>query len=149
MLLPSLVLYLVACASPAIEFLKNGVEPMSWYGVEALGLGVLGVLIGQYGWFANPLLLLSYVLLLFRRFIAASILALLAVAVATHSFSLFHQHIPADEGDVNRLDAKAFGIGFYFWAASLLAAVVVPLLTSFVLKRRAASDIIPNAVGKQ
>jgi len=43
---------------------------------------------------------------------------------------------------VNHFDAKAFGIGFYFWAASLLAAVVVPLLVSFVLKRRALSDTI-------
>src|SRR5215471_5022620 len=92
MLLPSLLLYLVACVTPAIDFLKNGVEPMSWYGVEALGLGALGVLIGQYGWFANPLLLLSFMLVLFRRFIAASVFAVLAVAVAMHSFSLFHQH---------------------------------------------------------
>jgi hypothetical protein len=145
-LFPSLLLFLIACATPAIELLKNGVEPHSWYGVEALGLGVLGVFIGQFGWFANPLLLLSYVLVLFRRFIAASIFALVAVAVATHSFSLFHQHIPADEGDVNHLDAKAFGIGFYFWAASLLAAVLVPLLASFVLKRRAVSDTIPEVM---
>ena len=131
---PSLFLYAIACATPAIEFLRNGVDPERWYGIEALLLGWQGVFIGQFGWFANPILLLAYVLILFRRFLAGAIFAIVSVGVAANSLQLFHQHIPGDEGDVTHLEVKAFGIGFYIWVASLLAAVVAPLIGAIAVR---------------
>src|SRR5262249_17954624 len=143
---PSLFLHLIACATPAIDFLKNGEDPQRWYGAEVLAWGWLGGSIGQFGWFANPLLLLAYVLVLLREFMAASVFAVLALLFAAHSLVIFHQQFPGYEGEVSRLDAKGFGIGFYFWVASLLVAVIVPLVGSFVLKRRVLSDTITPVV---
>ena len=135
-LLPSLLLYAIACATPAIEFLKNGVEPQRWYGVEALLLGWQGAFVGQFGWFANPFLLLAGVFILFGRFFAGAVVAAVAVIVAAHSPFILHQQVPGDEGNVNHLEVAAFGVGFYFWAASLLVAMVVPLFASLLLRYR-------------
>jgi hypothetical protein len=131
-LAPSCFLYLVACSAPAIDFLKNGEEPQRWYGFEAMLLGWQGAFIGQLGWYANPVLLIACVLILFRRFVAAALFGSIAVAIAGNSWQLFHQEIPADEGNVNHLQVTAFGIGFYLWFASLIAAVVAPILAAII-----------------
>jgi len=135
-LLPSLLLYAISCAAPAIEFLKNGVEPERWYGIEALLLGWQGAFVGQFGWFANPVLLAAGVLILFRRFLAGAVVAAVAVIVAAHSPFILHQQVPGDEGNVNHLEVTAFGVGFYLWGASLVAAMVVSLLASLLLRHQ-------------
>jgi hypothetical protein len=133
-LLPSLLLYAIACLTPAIEFLKDGAESQRWYGIEALLPGWQGAFVGQFGWFANPFLLIAGVLILFRRFLAGAVVAALAILVAAHSPFILHQQVPGDEGNVTHLEVTAFGVGFYFWVASLVAAMAVSLFASLLLR---------------
>jgi hypothetical protein len=135
-LAPSLFLYATACVTPAVHFFRIGGGPEGWYGIEALLLGWQGAFVGQFGWFANALLLVAAVLILFRRFAVGSIFATMAVAVATDSLLILHQQIPGDEGDVTHLIVTGFGIGFCFWFASLLAAVVAPIAGALFVKYR-------------
>jgi hypothetical protein len=139
-LAPSLFLYATACVTPAVHFFRIGGGPEGWYGIEALLLGWQGAFVGQFGWFANPLLLLAVVPILFRRFVIGSILAIMAVAVATDSLLILHQQIPGDEGDVTHLIVTGFGAGSYFWFASLLAAIVAPIAGALFVRYRARTQ---------
>ena len=135
-----MLLYAVACAAPAVSFVRIGGGPEGWYGIEALLLGWQGAFLNQFGWFANPLLLLAYLLILFRQFVIGSVMALAAVAVAASSVTILHQQIPGDEGDVTHLEVTGFGIGFRLWIASLLAAAVFPLVVTVFVRYRYRSD---------
>jgi hypothetical protein len=51
------------------------------YGYEVLGLGWLGLLIGQMAWYANLLFAVILLSIHFRRYQAAAVLAAIASAV--------------------------------------------------------------------
>src|SRR5688572_10303070 len=66
----SLALFGVACASPTLIFLRNGTTEETWAGYMVLFLGWMGPLVGQFAWYANPLLLLGMITFVFRKWIA-------------------------------------------------------------------------------
>jgi hypothetical protein len=92
-----------------------------WLGAEVLALGWMGVFIGQYGWAANPLWLVSLVCLLLRHRPATVVLAALAFMVGCTSFSLIGSRIPMDEAGTRHAIVSAFGPAFPVWLAALLA----------------------------
>jgi hypothetical protein len=114
-------LLLLACALPALVMSRGGGAEESWPGIQVLGLGWMGPLIGQLGWYANLPAGLALPFLLFRRcFIAAGILAV-SLLLSLHTLALFHQEIPANEGGVGPpYVLQRLGPGFYLWVASLL-----------------------------
>ncbi len=51
------------------------------------GMGWLGIFIGQFGWLANPPMLLPLILLRTRRECAAVTVSLLSAAIGCHSYT--------------------------------------------------------------
>ena len=123
-----LVILVIACALPAAHMENDE----TWNGVQMLGMGWLGIFIGQFGWLANPLMLLSLVLLLTRHDRAAVIASLLSVAIGCHSFHLTGAIIPLDEGGVRKTTVLALGPAVYVW----LAALASPLAAAWWLRAR-------------
>jgi hypothetical protein len=127
-----LAFFLIACASPALVFITTGGSTEVWEGAKVLGLGWMGMLVGQIAWCANPVMVLSLIFLLFRRWLAAAILTLVALAIAANTLLLFSQEIPVDEASTSKLRLEHLGIGFYFWVASMIVVVV----GAIILRRR-------------
>jgi hypothetical protein len=115
------VLYAIACATPALTFEKNGRQ--NWFGIAVLLMGWMGIFFGQIGWFANLLLPIGWVCLLFRRWIAAAIVGVLALVVAANTFFLYVQDVPGDEGGTTTLVFQHPHVGFYFWVASIVELI--------------------------
>lgn len=125
-----------------MEFVKEGVPTDRWYGIAALLLGWQGFFVEQFGWFANPVLLIAYILILFRQFVAAAVFAGLAVVIAATSVRIIGQTLPADEGNVTHMQVTAFDFGYYVWIASLIAAVIVPIIAAVIVKARKSASVI-------
>jgi len=116
----SLVLFALACASPTLIFLRNGTSDETWVGYMVLLLGWLGPFIGQFAWYANPLLFVSMITFVVRQWVATIVLIALTLLMAANTFLLFFQEVPADEAGVNMLTLQNLHIGFYLWIASIL-----------------------------
>ena len=116
----ALGLFLVACLFPALTFQKGGQPADAWPGWGALLLGWLGLFVGVFAWLANPLLLLSWILLLCGRIRAARVCSLLAILVASSMIALWGMELPGDEGGVTKMQISGIGLGCYLWWACLL-----------------------------
>ena len=123
-LLTSLICYFLACILPALHFVNsgNGPDPMS--GFNILMIGWMGVFVGQFAWFANPFLLLSAILFIFRKWRFALAFMMIALTISLDTFMLFGQEIPADEANVNKLTLVSLGPGYYLWMASMLSILL-------------------------
>lgn len=106
-----------------LEYCKGWDQPVagSYRGYEVLLLGVLGILLGIFAWFANPVMLGAVMLAAFGKRLAAMILAVPAVALGLQSFAL--DAVPFNEasmepGNLNVVDH--LGPGFYLWMGSLM-----------------------------
>jgi hypothetical protein len=117
---PALLLYFVACGLPALRLANGDV----WSGGKMLGLGWLGVLLGQFGWLANFFWLGSMVFTLRGRPMIALGLAVIAAAIGLHMLALPGTEISLDEGGVNKTQATALAPGAWVWMAALAAAAL-------------------------
>src|SRR5262249_10607438 len=105
-----------------LEYCKGWQEPVAQvdYGYKVLLMGVLGVFVGIFAWFANPLILLALALANFKKHTAASVVAVFAVVLGLQSFML--RAVPFNESSMNESNLNfvdRFGIGFYFWMGAL------------------------------
>lgn len=110
-----------------LEYCKGWDLPVagSLYGYEILPMGVLGVLLGVFAWFANLLTLLAVVLSAFGKRLAAMILSVGSVALGLQSFAL--DAVPFSEASMkpdNLNIVDRLGPGFYLWMASLVVFAV-------------------------
>lgn len=116
----SLALWFLSLALPGASE-GHGVDcsARSWApGWMLLIGGPLGALVGQFGWFANPLMLLAAI---FKR----SELAVLAVGlVVLTAFTL--NSVPTDNGSNT---VCGFGPGYYVWLACAVLILYSTLLT--------------------
>jgi hypothetical protein len=115
----ALALGLLALALPAVA-MGHGTRcavPDWASGWMLLVTGPLGLMVGQFGWLANPLMLLAAI---FKRIELAAIAVGLIVLTAITFTSL-----PTDNGTSTMC---GFGPGFYVW----LACSVVILFSTFV-----------------
>ncbi|MBU8897773.1 hypothetical protein KRR26_19335 [Corallococcus sp. M34] len=96
--------------------------------------GWLGAVEMQWGWFANPLLLLTLILLLMGRYRGAFWVGVVAVLVGLSTLSWYQHSIPADEGGSpdRQLELLYPTLGFFFWLGSLVAG---PACASILAKR--------------
>ncbi|WP_407174664.1 hypothetical protein [Bradyrhizobium sp. STM 3562] len=125
----ALVLFISCLFSPAVSISKDAfknidcVNPDEVPGWFFLVMGSLGILIGQFGWFANPLMLIA-ALPLGRSLKSA--FAILAAVLAPTSVTL--TYLP---NDVAGNAVCGFGSGFYLWLICpvllLLAALLGPV----------------------
>jgi len=119
----SLTAYIAACAAPALRFdlLERASEsPQIMKGFEAALLGWQALFVGNFGWLANPLLFLSLLLILLRRWTMAAACATLGLLFALHSLMLVGERVIADEGGVTHMVLSQLYTGFYLWLASIL-----------------------------
>jgi hypothetical protein len=110
----SLLLYVIACATPAMVFDKE-----TWLGIEVLVIGWQGLFLGQLGWFANAFWFLSLLLAFFRRWILTLTVSFITMLIALDALSFVGTKVPLDEAFVNTMLFQSYHVGFYFWIASL------------------------------
>lgn len=115
----SLVLYAIACASPAMLLVHGDtLEPP--LGFNLLCMSPLGFLIGQYCGFANVLYVMTIGVFAAKLWRQAFIFGITSVIVGLTSLSLWWLGFPSNEGDVGpRTFLKYPLIGFYFWLGSM------------------------------
>jgi hypothetical protein len=130
-ILVSLILYVLACALPAMVF-----DEQTWRGYEVVLSGWMGVFLGQFAWFANFFWWLSLVLTLLRRWFLTIAATALACFIAFDAFSFIGKQVPLDEAFVNTMLFKSYDFGFYFWLASIVA-VGIGALGVWVIERLA------------
>jgi hypothetical protein len=128
-----LVLFLVACAMPALEFLNTNTSSLDvMQGFQILLMGWMGLFVGQLAWLANLFFALALLLLILGRSTGALVFGAVSVLMACDTFVLFSQQLPANEGGVGKLALQHLRAGFYFWSAAL---VLLPL-GALILRQR-------------
>ncbi|HEX7588884.1 MAG TPA: hypothetical protein VF478_11255 [Anaerolineae bacterium] len=110
----SLILYVIACATPAMVFDKE-----TWLGIEVLIIGWQGLFLGQLAWFANAFWFVSLLLAFFRRWILTLTASFVTMLIALDALSFVGTKVPLDEAFVNTMLFRSYHVGFYFWIASL------------------------------
>ncbi|MCP3060113.1 hypothetical protein LXT21_15120 [Myxococcus sp. K38C18041901] len=119
----SALLFVLGCAQPALVLHNTGTgKEESLWGMAILLTGWLGVFVMQMGWFANPLLLLTLLLLLMGRYRGAYWAGVVTVLVGLSTLSWYLNPIPADEGGSpdRQLELLHPTLGYFFWMGSLL-----------------------------
>ncbi len=124
----SLLLFLLACATPCLEMSQKS-DP-TWYGLRILVLGWLGILVGQFAWLANPLWLIGLITFVLRKWLATLIVLGFSLLFALNTLLLFGIPLPADESNVNHTSLVRLRIGFYLW----LASIAILFGRAFVMK---------------
>jgi hypothetical protein len=114
-----------------LDYCKGWDSPVaaSYYGYRILLMGFLGVLVGQFAWFANPLMLLALLLSTFKKRLASMILSVSSIALGLQSYVL--EAVPFNESsmDSDNLNfVDHLGRGFYLWMGSLVTFSVYCLL---------------------
>lgn len=118
--LAAISVYVLSLLLPAL-ITSDGNEP----GVIVLIEGVFGPFMGLYGWFANPLLVIS--LSMMRKLpIPALLLAMLGLLLAIVSVNI--TTIPYDEGSATFID---FHVGYFVWLLSFPIAMLGALWRIF------------------
>ncbi|MBJ6759142.1 hypothetical protein JGU66_00115 [Myxococcaceae bacterium JPH2] len=127
---------------PALVLFNTGTgKEDSMWGATLLLLGWMGAFVMLWGWFANPLLLLTLILLLLGKYRGAFWVGVVAVLVGLSSLSWYLHSIPADEaGSADRqLELLYPTLGFFFWMGSLL---VGPVSAPILAKREADAKTV-------
>lgn len=106
-----------------LDYCKGWDAPVasSNYGYNILLLGALGVFVGVFAWFANPLILLALLLAKFKKRLASIILAVSSVALGLQSYAL--KAVPFNESSMDSRNLQFvdhLGPGFYLWMGSLV-----------------------------
>jgi len=116
--LASLLLFVIACCIPALEF-KNSSRPndLMW-GANALAVGWSGIFAGVMAWYANPFWVVGLFLGFIRKPLPAAIAGVLSLLIAFTVFKDIGRELPGDEGGVTRTTIIRLLPGCYLWMAS-------------------------------
>ncbi len=91
------------------------------YGYHILLLGFLGIFIGMFAWYANPLMFLALMLSKFKKRLAAMIFSISSIVLGLQSYAL--KAIPFNESTMDSRNLNFvdhLGCGFYLWMSSLI-----------------------------
>jgi hypothetical protein len=110
----SLLLFMIACATPAMVFDKE-----TWPGIQVLVLGWQGVFLGQFAWFANAFWSLSLLLVFFRRWFLTLVATFITFLISLDALSFVGTKVPLDEAFVNTMFFQSYHVGYYVWMASI------------------------------
>ncbi len=90
-----------------------------WYGYNILAMGGLGIFVGQYAWYANPLFFLALLFIFFKLYRAATITSLLCFLVGINA--IFFEKFPKNEGSsTDNYIIDHLGLGYYVWELSFV-----------------------------
>ena len=89
------LLFAIACCLPALEFRSSTGTNDVMRGARALVVGWSGIFAGVMGWSANPFWLLGLVLLSVRKPKLAALAGVVAVAIASSTFSAVGRELRA------------------------------------------------------
>jgi hypothetical protein len=127
-LLLSLILFVAACCTPALEFRHSSGPNTAMWGAAVLGVGWSGIFAGVVAWYANPFWLLGMVLAVFRQRKVGVAAGIIAAIIASTTFFVIGRELPADEGDVTHMAIVRLLPGCYCWLASLVTLPVAALV---------------------
>ncbi len=143
LLLLSIVAYVAALALDAIVFKREGtpVEPMN--GANVLLVGWLGMLVSQYGWFANLFMSAGFICALVRAFTLGQLFGMASLALSAVSLAvIFSQEFPANEGGVGApMKVISLGIGCWLWLISQALVLGANFVEPKVAKDAALKDV--------
>ncbi|MFO0983624.1 MAG: hypothetical protein U1E76_18165 [Planctomycetota bacterium] len=128
LLIASLVLFVIACSLPVLELKQSNGTRDVMLGLRALAVGWSGVFAGVLAWYANPVWLIGVIMGGLRKPIAVAVSGIVALAIASTTFSLIGRELPADEGNVTKMTVIRILPGCYVWLASI---AVLPLAALF------------------
>jgi hypothetical protein len=150
----SALLFVIACVLPAFALREvvGGTARDEWSGGAILGMGWLGLFIGNLGWYANPPLVIGWVALARFAFGGPNarpgktplICGVIALVLGASVFQL--SKIPANEGGgMNQVEQLLPGV--FVWLGSIICLVLggvgarVAGHTTRVTRRRAAAEL--------
>jgi hypothetical protein len=136
------LLFILSLLAPAASMSKNAFKlldcavPDQAPGWFFFLMGPLGVLVGQFGWFANPLMLVS------AAPVGKSLKLLFAIfAVALAATSIGLSYLPNDiEGNA----VCGFGPGLYLWLACSVLILIAAFLKPARQKNSSATGDRPH-----
>ncbi len=130
----ALVLYCVSLAIPGLH-LADGTREFGWV-ILVFGW-VVGILIAELAWFANPVFLIGIILLSSGQKRSAGLLGLAALVLGALSYRA--RSWTSTEGVT---EIVALGAGFYVWmlAFVILASSLVPWPSSAIGDDRVSAD---------
>lgn len=117
MLLLSVSLYLLSLLLPAVQLGNHSFAR----GIDVLQVGIMGALMLQFGWFANPAYLISIIYFLLKKYNASLVASIIASLISIQSLSLL------DGGGSVEYRIGGLGIGYYPWLGSFLTIVASSL----------------------
>jgi len=133
-LLVPLILYILACCYPALEW-SNSQKPNDiMLGLRALALGWSGIFAGVFAWYANPLWFVSLILAGFRKPMWALTPSLIAIAISFTVYQDIGRELPGDEGNVTKTAIIKLLPGCYVWFASLISLPIAALIEKLTYK---------------
>jgi hypothetical protein len=114
----------MTCLCFETVYLDNRGQPgISHFGFEMLLTGAWGLLVGEFAWLANPLLLVAWVLVFFGNRLFAAVLGCIALLLA-FTF-LASAQMPADiNGASGTQEIVSYGAGYWLWLVSISAAII-------------------------
>jgi hypothetical protein len=125
-----LVMFCVSLSLPAIIFSDNDYHR----GFSVLIYGILGVLAGDFAWFANPVFVGAYIAFCARAFAVSGFFSLICVGLAATSYTAKSALISFS----SPATIKSLASGFHLWMASFVVLLVASALMWFVANRQRA-----------
>jgi hypothetical protein len=129
----------VACLFCECFYVDQGERSGGGTGGELLLVGWIGFIDGFHAWFANPLLLIAWIMALLWPRLVSPVFAIGALVLALGF--LRHEDILINEGG-GRAKIVGYGIGYWLWIASIgtaLAGGAVGLGLDVIAGRRLRS----------
>lgn len=133
-------LYVCALPLPAFHEAPQDVEVQ--YSYSLLMIGWMGILVGYVAWFANPVVWLSWVLLLRGKWFVATVSALVATVLISRFHATTQMSWPLCEHQCNPY-ITGWGSGYWLWLASAvwtLALSVIGML--FYLRKSSVVEAV-------
>ena len=132
LLVVALILFIVSLFFPAYLGLEGGKDVSGWTAFLFGGFGLLGSF--TVGWLANPLALVTLLLMRSKQVtvaILAIVFALLTVVISlTSVYSQNTDLFPLDAG----IHVGSLGLGFYIWVSGLVVLLLAAIVNSLERK---------------
>lgn len=131
----SVILFVAACLLPAMEMKKPNGATEQVPGFLLLLIGFMGLIVLQFAWLANLLLLAGAITLCVGARRPAAICGRLAVLLSLQTLMLLGSQMPSDAPSSQWETWHRPCIGFYLWVASMVC-LTVPQFCSWRRARR-------------